>query len=87
MWEIIGKTYTFQHHQDCCESVGISDINGDLQDLVGSPIITAESNMNTDPNYIEWTFYHFATIKGSVAICWRGDGNSYYSIEVSYEVK
>lgn len=36
------KFYTFNglwemyHDQDCCESVTIDDINGDLDDLIGS---------------------------------------------------
>lgn len=30
------------HYQDCCESVGIVDICGDVRDLLGSPILEAE---------------------------------------------
>ena len=41
-----GKQYKMLHQQDCCESVSIDDINGDLQDLVGSPIILAEEASN-----------------------------------------
>lgn len=40
--------YKMFHSQDCCESVSIDDIEGDLQDLVGSPITQAESVSNED---------------------------------------
>lgn len=33
--------FKMHHSQDCCESVSINDINGDLQDLIGSPILQA----------------------------------------------
>jgi hypothetical protein len=82
------------HEQDCCESVSIEDITGDLQDLIGSPILVAEestSNENPEtanPETVEyqesftWTFYKFATKKGYVDIRWYGGSNGYYSESV-----
>ena len=43
-----GKKYFMYHEQDCCEGVHIDDINGDLQDLVGSPITLAEEVSNEE---------------------------------------
>jgi hypothetical protein len=90
-----GKVFKFLHHQDCCENVGIEDICGDLDDLVGSPLYDAEecSNLDnaptsgTDEENREgtWTFYRFATRKGSVTVRWFGSSNGYYSEGVSYE--
>lgn len=37
-----GGEYTLFHAQDCCESVTVEDIAGDLADLVGTPILQAE---------------------------------------------
>lgn len=87
------------HDQDCCESVTIDDINGDLRDLIGTPITQAEektqdaSGTKTEEagtdwewSYEEsatWTFYTFATIKGFVDIKWFGTSNGYYSENVS----
>jgi len=36
-----GQRFIFAHWQNCCESVDINDIVGDLQDLVGEPLLVA----------------------------------------------
>jgi hypothetical protein len=87
-----GKTYQLWHPQDCCESVTVEDICGDLADLVGSPIVQAEENSNADdptlPQHgdesFTWTFYRLATAKGQVVIRWYGSSNGYYSESVDF---
>jgi hypothetical protein len=86
-----GDTYRLYHSQDCCESVTIDDIEGDLQSLVGSPILVAEEVSNTDSRDPEqeydsftWTYYKLATIKGHVDIRWFGSSNGYYSESVEF---
>ena len=86
-----GSVYIMTHEQDCCESVYIESICGNLDDLVGAPIVMAEdisSEARDMPKLDEWddsytwTFYKFATIKGYVTIRWYGTSNGYYSERV-----
>ena len=88
-----GTRYVMYHEQDCCETVYIDDICGDLQDLVGSPILESEkvdsdNEPAKDTSYEDesytWTFYKMGTIKGSVNIRWYGTSNGYYSESVDF---
>lgn len=88
-----GDGYQLYHYQDCCESVYIESIVGELQDLVGNPLLVSEevsSGGDIGPvseydDAYQWTFYKFATIKGYVDIRWCGSSNGYYSTSVDFE--
>ena len=81
-----GERFMFAHQQDCCECVDINDIVGNLQDLVGEPLLLAEEVSGETPvDFVErdhesvtWTFYKFATRKGWVDVRWLGESNGYY---------
>lgn len=83
-----GEQFKMYHEQDCCESVYIEDIIGDLDDLLNSPITMAEETCETghdgDWESYTWTFYKFATNKGYVTIRWCGSSNGYYSESVDF---
>jgi len=90
-----GEVYVFVHDQDCCESVKIEDITGDLEDLVGSPLLQADESASQDTDRPDrwseswtWTFFKFATNKGYVTVRWLGESNGYYSESVDlYRLK
>lgn len=95
-----GEKYRLWHRQECCENVYIENICGDLNDLIGTPILMAEASSNSDemPTDIEqeqqlhcagddgftWTFYRIGTAKGTVVIRWYGTSNGYYSEGVDF---
>lgn len=81
-----GETFHFVHHQSCCEQVSIEDVDNDLDVLVGSPLLMAEERTqdanNDDYESATWTFYTFATVKGTVTVRWLGTSNGCYSESV-----
>jgi len=88
-----GERFMFAHQQDCCETVRINDIVGDLQDLVGEPLLISEEVKGaTEPDEehyesYSYTFYKFATRKGYVDVRWLGESNGYYSESVDLFVE
>ena len=87
-----GETFVMYHEQECCESVSIESIEGEISCLVGNPILLAEEVSESgkiDPEDTwsdsqTWTFYKLATIKGYVDIRWNGSSNGYYSESVDF---
>jgi hypothetical protein len=84
------KSYIMYHDQSCCENVSLDDIVGNIEDLIGVPILIAressyENSGGAKSEYDEsytWTFYVFATNKGFVTLKWYGESNGYYSESV-----
>ena len=77
-----GVHFVLTHIQDCCEDVEIESIDGDLDDLIGEPLLMAEEIIKVDGD--TWTFYKFATVKGYVTIRFYGSSNGYYSERVDW---
>lgn len=90
-----GEAYALYYSPDCCASCTIESITGDLNDLIGHPLLIAEEAVSGDPpegvdqgEYVPdsqtWTFYKLATVKGYVDIRWYGESNGYYSESVTF---
>jgi hypothetical protein len=91
-----GNQYDMFHIPECCEVVQVEDISGDLQDLIGAPIVRAEESQSciwpegvAKPVWMDesftWTFYRIATAKGLVVIRWYGSSNGWYSESVDFK--
>ena len=92
-----GAQVTFYHEQDCCESVDIDDIVGDVTKLIGNPLTKAclkisdeDTPPTRDDSYPDdsttWTFITLATVKGYVDIKFFGTSNGYYSETVDVKL-
>lgn len=83
-----GEQFVLTHIQDCSETVEIESIDGDLDDLIGAPLLMAEEVIKVGgESTLEsstWTFYRFATVKGYVTVRFLGWSNGYYSEKVDW---
>jgi hypothetical protein len=88
-------TYITQYHeQDCCESVYITQVDGNASKHIGATMISLEEkvldseDMSSDdlPDYYESltaTFYTMKTSKGYLDWRFFGESNGYYSESVN----
>lgn len=86
-----GDVAHFFHVQDCCESVYLADITGDLDDLLDAEIYDAREDCETggehgDSTYT-WTFYNIRTSKGTITLRFNGESNGYYSESVDFDIE
>jgi len=85
-----GKHYIMEHIQDCCESVYLDSVDGNLQGLVGGIVYSASMDSQDIPRpddydgIARWTFYRISTDREFVHLTWRGSSNGYYSVGVSF---
>lgn len=90
-----GKRYRMYHDQDCCESVTVESIKGELTDLIGVRVVSVNEEISADKpadaprpecedSSATWTTFTIVTEKGTVVIRWYGTSNGYYSESVSF---
>ena len=83
-----GRKFLVYHEQDCCETVAISDQDGNFDNLIGKPLIeardfavdTGESESDYDSQTT--TTLVFRVDDQTVVSRWIGDSNGYYSESV-----
>ena len=89
-----GRALVMEHEQNCCEYVAVEDVIGDVQDILGTPILFAtEEESTTNPDDVTkddqdsftWTFYRLGTVKGTIVIRWYGTSNGCYSERVNFK--
>ena len=90
-----GKKMSIYHCQNCCETVIVHSIKGDINDIIGVPILKAfeeheepeNNNWEYQPESHTWSNFTFTTEKGEVVIQWLGTSNGYYSetVDVYFE--
>ena len=83
-------SYILQHIQESNEEVVIEDTLGDLDDLIGTPLLLAKE-INRYYKHIKskkltmaqrisaWSYYQLDTVKGTADIRWCGTCNGYYT--------
>lgn len=85
--------YRMHHFQDCCESVQVDKVIGDINDILNFPVIESLEENPDRPSGIEteyeesftWTDYTITTSKGTVVFQWLGCSNGYYGEDVEFE--
>ena len=86
--ETEAKRWRMFHRRDCCENVDVESVKGELENLLGSPVLSAAEEIESgDENYGTFTRTTFTitTAKGTVKIVWLGQSNGYYSEGVDFQ--
>lgn len=79
-----GREFIMHHYQSCCEVVSLEDIVGDLDDLVGSPILRAEMACSADLlddniNTSSISYFELDKAVRDIMLCRKlSDNDSYY---------
>ena len=84
-----GRVYKLWHEQDCCESVHLAEVEGNLDDLLDVPLglaelVTQEGERGEYDESSTWSFYKLAGQFGYATLRWLGTSNGYYSETVSF---
>lgn len=85
----LGRIFRLYHDQVGCETVKIEEIVGDLNNLIGAPILNAVEEIEEDNFEDSWdswtkTTFTLSTLKDTVIIRWLGKSNGYYLESVSF---
>ena len=86
-----GRRYKFWHRQDCCETVEIVGVDGDVKTLRGKIVRSFEHEVEPSgdpppehPDSWTRTTLRFVTDENTVIVRWLGTSNGYYSENVDF---
>lgn len=86
------ETISMYHYQDCCESVFVEDVVGDVEKHIGAELYEIIEKTSKEPiggknefDSFTYTFYTIKTSKGYLDVRWIGSSNGYYSESVTIE--
>lgn len=84
------------HEVDCCESVDLMRVDGDVETLIGGVVTMAEDDTGCVPpdwaekayegESVTWTKLTLGTASGSVHFWVCGSSNGYYSETLEFEL-
>ena len=88
-----GKQLRLYHDQDCCETVELVSIDGDICKLIGKPILSTELGVDEDYDGPEISDDSGTETKitlrcdaETVIMRWIGESNGYYGEDVDFEI-
>lgn len=77
-------TVRLAHIRQCCETVWLEDVNGDLSDLENFPIVRAEEKYGKSEDE-SWYFYTLATKNGYVDLRFCAELDTMYSTNATLD--
>ena len=85
-----GSKIKMYHVQDCCESVYVAQVDGQVERHIGARIKSLKEKISEDQDGMindscTWTFYDLVTSKGILSFRFNGESNGYYSESVDIE--
>lgn len=79
-----GEKYQFYHSQDCCESVSVEDVQGNINNILNTPIKRFTETITRGGDSWTRTRHRITTEKGSLVIIWLGESNGWYNEDVTF---
>lgn len=87
-----GPIYRMDHQQDCCETVLCTEIEGEIEQILNSPVTNTkeiiehdEEGKLSDYESLTLTDFLIETESARLLIKWLGTSNGYYSESVIIE--
>lgn len=89
-----GTRFCLYHKQDCCESVVLQELVGDIKTLLNEVVLEATQTFETpedseEHESVTLTDFTIRTAKGTVVLHWIGKSNGYHSetVEITKETR